>query len=497
MEPLITIVGATGAGKSKVRRAAQSRYISVFLIMLVQLAVDLATRFNGEIINGDAMQMYRGLPVITNKIPLEERNGIPHHLIDFVGLDEEPWRISKFKSESLRLIKDIHSRGKLPILVGGTHYYTHWVLFNDMLVEEDYGDDDGRLDVQHDEDTERPATAKDWSILDAPAEVMLEKLREVDPTMAARWHPNETRKIRRSLEIYLKSGKRASEIYAEQHRQRQVNVGGNGDDREIPDATSGQLRYQSLILWPHTERETLYGRLNARVETMLDQGLISEARSMSEYVRTKELSGNQVDLTRGVWVSIGFKEMEPFFAALRAGTSSEAELRALKQSCVESVKTSTRQYSAKQVKWIRNKLWTSLSEINATDRLYIFDSTNVEEWDKHVTVPSEEIVRAFLSHGRLPDPKSVSTLAKSTLGEFDKQKKSTASSAKQLPAIALKQMTCDLCHKTMTGQEQWEIHISSSHHKRALKSVARKARRDEYLRNQVLAKGSVQEITKE
>jgi tRNA dimethylallyltransferase len=473
-----------------------SSYVSVSDNAL-QLAVDLATRFNGEIINGDAMQMYQGLPIITNKIPLEERNGILHHLIDFVGLEEEPWRISKFKKESLRLIKDIHSRGKLPILVGGTHYYTHWVLFNDVLVEEDPTNGEGRLDAQYDEDTERSATTEDWSVLDAPVEVMLDKLREVDPIMAARWHPNETRKIRRSLQIYLKSGKRASEIYAEQHRQRQVNIGNNVDDREILDANYGKLRYQTLILWPHTEREALYSRLNERVETMVDQGLISEARSMSEYVKATELSGNQVDVTRGVWISIGFKEMEPYFAAQRAGVSTEAELRALKQSCIESVKTSTRQYSAKQLKWIRNKLWNSLSEINATDRLYVFDSSNVDEWAKHVTVPSEDIVHAFLSNGRLPDPKSLSTLAKNTLGGFEHQKRPTTSSGEQLPAVALKQMTCDLCNKTMTGHEQWEIHIRSSHHKRALKSVARRAQRDEYHRNRVLTKGSVDEVTQE
>jgi tRNA dimethylallyltransferase len=473
-----------------------SSYVSVSDNAL-QLAVDLATRFNGEIINGDAMQMYQGLPIITNKIPLQERNGILHHLIDFVGLEEEPWRISKFKKESLRLIKDIHSRGKLPILVGGTHYYLHWVLFNDVLVEEDSMNGEGRLDAQYDDDTERSATTEDWSILDAPVEVMLDKLREVDPIMAARWHPNETRKIRRSLQIYLKSGKRASEIYAEQHRQRQVNIGNNVDDREIPDANHGKLRYKTLILWPHTEREALHSRLNERVETMVDQGLISEAQSMSEYVKATEQSGNKVDVTRGVWISIGFKEMEPYFAAQRAGVSTEADLRALKQSCIESVKTSTRQYSAKQLKWIRNKLWNSLSETNATDRLYVFDSSNIDEWAKHVTVPSEDIVHAFLRNGRLPDPKSLSTLAKNTLGGFEHQKRPTTSSGEQPPAVALKQMTCDLCKKTMTGHEQWEIHIHSSHHKRALKSVARRAQRDEYHRNRVLTKGSVDEVTQE
>lgn len=96
--------------------------------------MDLASRFNGEIINGDAMQMYRGLPIITNQIPVEERNGVPHHLISCVELDEQPWFVGRFRSESLRLIDDIHARGKTPVLVGGTHYYTQAVLFKDQLL---------------------------------------------------------------------------------------------------------------------------------------------------------------------------------------------------------------------------------------------------------------------------------------------------------------------------------------------------------------------------
>jgi tRNA delta(2)-isopentenylpyrophosphate transferase len=87
------------------------------------------------------MQMYRGLPIITNQIPVEERNGIPHHMISCIGLDEEPWRVGTFRMESLRVIKEIQSRGKLPILVGGTHYYTQSVLFNDALVGDGSGDE--------------------------------------------------------------------------------------------------------------------------------------------------------------------------------------------------------------------------------------------------------------------------------------------------------------------------------------------------------------------
>lgn len=453
--------------------------------------MDLATRFNGEIINGDSMQMYCGLPIITNKIPMEERNGIPHHLIDRVSLEEEPWRISTFRKEALRLIKEIHSRGKLPVLVGGTHYYTQSVLFDDALVdegeEEEQHEEEGIWDLQQKGRDIASPTVEDWAILDAPPEVILQKLREVDPVMADRWHPNETRKIRRSLQIYLQTGKPATEIYEQQRRQRLEAGTGSGGDNGDNFARPGRMRYQTLLFWTHAERENLYKRLDARVDTMVQQGLIAEAQAMSDHLKKRESQGVTVDQTRGVWVSIGLKELEPYFAALRAGLSSEEELTALRRSCIESVKTTTRQYSAKQVKWIRNKLWNSLAEADAAHRLYILDS-NVDGWDKCVTEPSERVVHAFLSNERCPDPKMLSELARNMFDarEKDHQKKLAAVSAAESPSVFMKQLTCNLCHKTMMGQEQWGIHVRGTGHNRALKAAAKREQREEYLRSREL-----------
>ncbi|PCG98734.1 tRNA isopentenyltransferase [Penicillium occitanis (nom. inval.)] len=451
MQPLITVVGATGTGKSK-------------------LAVDIAKRFKGEVINGDAMQLYRGLPIITNKIPMHEREGVPHHLIDFIGLEEESWRIGQFRKECLRVIQDIHSRGKIPVLVGGTSYYVQSVLFNDALVGE--AADDVLLDEKLPERQERNAS-EDWAILDAPVESMMEKLREVDPVMADRWHINEGRKIRRSLEIYLKTGRRASEIYEEQMRQRQAAI------EHAEGVTAGQLRYSTLIFWVHSEREKLYRRLENRVDTMAEQGLIAEAKTLSEYAVKQEAQGNPIDLSRGVWVSIGYKEIEPYFTALRAGNSSGKELEALKESCLESVKTSTRQYSNRQVQWIRKKLWTALADIGATNRLYVLDATDPGAWNSCVSEPMERIVQAFLSNETLPEPKSLSQMAEETLAEREQNYTKVTTP----PAQTLKQIACEVCNKTMMGQEQWDIHIRAAPHRRAVKAAAKKAHNMEWLRN--------------
>ncbi|KAJ5204034.1 uncharacterized protein N7498_004913 [Penicillium cinerascens] len=446
MNPLIAVVGATGTGKSK-------------------LAVDLASRFNGEIINGDAMQMYRGLPIITNQIPVEERNGIPHHLLSCVDLEAEAWRIGRFKKEALRLIDDIRSRGKLPILVGGTHYYTQAVLFKDQLVGEGSDDEDGPEPFQ-----ELPSTSDKWPILESSPEVLMEKLREVDPVMAERWHPKDARKIRRSLEIYFQTGRRASEIYAEQKLLK----------NEAVMKDEGLLRFENtLIFWVHAEKEILNARLDARVDGMIEQGLMAEAETMSDYLQTKQSQGIEVDQTRGVWVSIGFKELAPYFAAVQEAKLNEEELENLKKRCIDSIRTATRQYGSSQVKWIRNKLWRALSDADMTRRLYLLDSSSVKGWDECIAKPSEDIVQSMFEDRPTPDPKSLSKLANTVLGAKEEQGRSQPNSDMQC-------FTCDMCNKTMAGEEQWNIHLKGYGHKRAAKSAARKAERDAYFRKREL-----------
>ncbi|KAL6231444.1 hypothetical protein BDW75DRAFT_233589 [Aspergillus navahoensis] len=452
MRPFVAVVGATGTGKSKVNDPS--------------LAVDIASRFNGEVINGDAMQMYRGLPIITNQIPVEERNGIPHHLISCIDLEENPWRISMFRRECLRLISDIHARGKLPVLVGGTHYYTQSVLFQDQLVskEPESSDEESCSYLAEDVDS-----AVKWPILDAEPELVLQKLREVDPIMADHWHPKDTRKIRRSLEIYFQTGKPASQVYAE---QRQSKPATTNDDNG---SCKGQLRFDTAIFWVHSEKTTLEERLFKRVDVMIEQGLLSEASRMADYLQEQKAQGVTVDQTRGVWVSIGFKELAPYFNALREDVRTEKELEALKQLCIGSVKIATRQYAMSQLKWIRNKLWAGLSEAGMTDRLYLLDSTNVDNWTKNITEPSERLVEALIEEKPLPDPKSLSEFAKTTLEALE---------VKSLPTDhrPTKCITCDICRKTLTNEEQWRIHINGSVHKRVLKSLVKKRERDAYLR---------------
>lgn len=421
------------------------------------------------------MQMYKGLPITTNQIPIEERGGIPHHLLACIDLDQEAWKIPQFQRRCLEIIDEIRSRGKLPILVGGTHYYTQSVLFHQQLV----GDRVEDADQMYDEGAEM----EKWPILGAPVEEMLEKLREVDPVMAERWHPKEKRKIRRSLHIFLQTGRPASEIYKEQKAQLK-NLAASNDEKPpgkgfggYTEDETGHLRYPTLLFWVHSDAETLQQRLNSRVETMIDQGLLGEAQEMFDYLEEKKSQGLHVDRTRGVWVSIGFKELDPYISALSSNEYSPEELQRLKEECVESVKAATRQYSRSQIKWIRNKLWNSLEETNAIDRLYILDSTNVEDWSNAVRLPAEDITEAFLSGNGRPHPTEVTAVAKALFESKSDKKKQYSSED-----MEIKLRKCELCNAKALTQEQWEIHMNGRRHKNAVKGAEKRAQREEYFR---------------
>ncbi|KAL5598053.1 hypothetical protein FOBRF1_011846 [Fusarium oxysporum] len=326
-EPLVVVLGSTGTGKS-------------------DLAVELATRLNGEIINADAMQLYNGLPIITNKITVEEQRGIPHHLLGHISLDEQPWDVDDFKREATRTIREIRGRGRLPILVGGSQYYVDPILFKEVIL------DDIDLDM-----------SKSFPILQEPGEVMLHELRKVDPVMADRWHPKDRRKIQRSLEIYLRSGKRASEYYAEQQARK-----------EATQQDANKQPWENLLFWVYSERDVLRDRLDKRVDKMQTSGLMDEVRELYEFKHKKEVEGQRLDMTKGIWQSIGYKQFEPYLSAVDEGREA-AELEKLKSAGLEEMKSATRRYAVYQTRWIRLKQIPRIREIGpeAMNNMYLLD----------------------------------------------------------------------------------------------------------------------------
>lgn len=425
--------------------------------------MDLATRFNGEVINGDAMQMYDGLPIITNKITTEEQNKIPHHLLGFIALDEEPWRVGLFKKRASQVIQEIRSRGRLPILVGGTHYYAQSLLMEESLVAK-----------QLDETKQEPGelTAKEISekfpILDGPTEAILEQLREVDPVMADRWHPNDRRKIRRSLEIFLQTGKKASEIYMEQ-KERKDLARAPVDSLEDDETSEAAVNNASpLVFWVHAEAETLKARLDARVDKMMQAGLLDEVKSMNDYLLRHTQLGQEVDSSRGIWVSIGWKEFEPYLSALKSGTATPEKLAELLAVSIEQTKTATRQYAKRQTRWIRLKLIPGLSNQKKLDSLYLLDGTDLTNWSESVSKSALDVTADFLAGNELRAPSSLSAVAKELLTP---ERSYDHSDRRDLWV----RNECEICHIVCNTEELWQSHLKGRTHRRGLKKQRKKA----------------------
>ena len=422
-------------------------------LILYQLAIDLATHLDGEVINGDAMQMYDGLPILTNKINVEEQQCIPHHLLGFIGHDEEPWVVGMFRKQASKIIREIRSRGRLPIVVGGTHYYTQSLLFEDSLAADNVDGEEVRTWLSDQEISEK------FPILDGPTRGMIDKLKEVDAMMADRWHPNDRRKIRRSLEIFLLSGRKASDIYAEQKNAKSLNA----KSTSIVIEENHQPLTDTLLLWVHSHSDILKERLDERVDKMLEAGLLNEVKSMQTFLHKQQASGATVDETRGIWVSIGWKEFEPYLAALQSNVESQDKLAELYETSIEQIKAATRQYAKRQVRWIRLKLLPALSDRDALRQLYLLDGTDVSLWADGVSIPAIGIAKNFLAGEELQSPHEMSAAAKQSLA-FENLID---------PEERLIRQECEICKTVCVREEQWQAHLNSRRHRSLFKKRQR------------------------
>jgi tRNA dimethylallyltransferase len=371
---LIAVIGATGTGKS-------------------QLSIELCRAFNGEVINADLVQMYKRLPTFSNKLSVQERQGIKHHLFDCMdspilplnaegSKDVAEYTMKNFVQDATNTIKDIHGRGKIPVIVGGTHYYIQSLLFNDHHVPEP---------------TERTEAElkKNTELLDQAQNVLRNQnteeyhkiLQIIDPKIALKYHPNDTRRTRRLLEIYVeqKGMKTPSELYQQQ--------------KQTPRFSS------SLIFWLHTERDSLIKRLDDRCEAMLDNGL----KELQEFVDSLSIDLRQVDLTKGIFQAIGVQEFTEYLYA----QDDKSQTEKLYNGALERMKISTRQYAKRQVKWITNRLGPlcfghgNNNNNNNYLKMYCLDSSNVSEYSDKVIKNAMTLTQKFLKQQHQQPPESL------------------------------------------------------------------------------------------
>ena len=279
-KPLVILVGPTAVGKTAA-------------------SIGLAKALNGEIISGDSMQIFKGLDIGTAKISQSEMDGVVHHLIDI----KEPWEsfsAAEFKRLADEAIADIHSRGKLPIIVGGTGFYINSVLYEYHFGE---AETDEAYRAQLQQYLELHGNDALWQLL-------LEK----DPASAERLHSNDTKRVMRALEVLHVTGIPASE------RQNTV-------DRQT-------MRYDAVYIALNLPREILYQRINHRVEQMMAEGLEQEVRNaLAQGVPQDALS----------MTSLGYRQMIQYF-------NGEISL----ERAVELIQRDTRHFAKRQLTWFRH-----------------------------------------------------------------------------------------------------------------------------------------------
>lgn len=262
------------------------------------LGVRLAQRLEGEILSADSMQIYKGMEIASAKPTEDEKGGIPHHMMDFLEPDKA-YSVADYVEAAHSCIEDIHARGKLPLIVGGTGLYIS-SLINNLKFDDTGSDSAFRAEMKQ--------YAKEHG-----NQALWERLRQNDPKAAAKLHPNNLNRVIRALEVFHISGTTISEA---QERSRA---------EESP--------YETYSLMPDYSREELYGRIDKRVDKMLEMGLLEEAREF--FTHHDYITSSQ---------AIGYKELKPFI-------DGEKPL----EECVLRLKQATRNYAKRQLTWF-NKL---------------------------------------------------------------------------------------------------------------------------------------------
>ena len=275
MNKIIVIVGPTGVGKTS-------------------LSIELAKRFNGEVINADSTQVYKGLDIATAKVTEEEKENIPHHLFDIKNITED-YTVYDYQKDGRMCIDNILNRKKTPIIVGGTGLYVKALLY-------DYEFKEGNIKGEY----------SDFSNED-----LYQKVININPNTDI--HINNRKRLERFLDYYNNTG----EI--------------------IENNKTDKLLYDAIFIGLTTDRETLYERINKRVDIMVDNGLIEEARKIYDSnIRTK-----------AIMTPIGYKELFPYF-------ENQKDL----DECLDNIKQNSRRYAKRQYTWFNNQMNVNWFSVN-------------------------------------------------------------------------------------------------------------------------------------
>ena len=283
---VICIVGPTASGKTSI-------------------SVELAKKLNGEIISADSMQIYKKLNIATAKVTKEEMQNIKHHIIDICDVTDN-FSVADFKNMCYDKIDEILKRKKVPIIAGGTGLYISSVVYN-MDFKEENMDNEFRESLYN--------LAKEKS-----NQYVHDILKDIDPESAKLIHPNNLKRVVRAIEMAKNTKKTKSEHMKDEQKRIQ----------------NENSKYNFLIFYIDHDKELLYDRINKRVDIMVDQGVVDEAKMVYDM---------KLDRNSTCMQAIGYKEFFPYF---------EGEITL--EQAIEDLKKDTRKYAKRQKTWFKNKL---------------------------------------------------------------------------------------------------------------------------------------------
>lgn len=294
-KPLVIIAGPTACGKT-------------------DTSIMLAKKINGEIISADSMQVYKFMDIGTAKVTPEEMVGVKHYLIDELLPDEE-FNAMIFQQKAKKYIEEIYSKGKIPIIVGGTGFY-----INALVYDNNFMLTDNNLSIRDKLLEEVEAKGEEF---------VYEKLKAIDPEYAAIVHPNNVKRVVRAIEYYCQTGQKMSQHNLE------------AKQRKSP--------YDVSFVVLNMEREKLYERINLRVDLMIKNGLLDEVKNLLDRGYSADLVSMQ---------GLGYKEFVPYF-------NGETTL----ETAIEELKQGTRHFAKRQLTWFRRQskgLWIDLTNEDKT-----------------------------------------------------------------------------------------------------------------------------------
>ena len=293
-KPLIVLTGPTASGKTS-------------------LAVALAKKIGGEIISGDSMQVYKHMDIGTAKVTEDEKEGVPHYMINELDPGEE-CSVALFQQKVKQYMNKIYEKGNIPIIVGGTGFYIRAITHN----------------IEFQEATTKDTTIRDTLMKQAHEEgpdALYNQLRQVDPISANKIHKNNIQRVVRALEYYQQTGEPIS-THNEKEKIRQ---------------TPYNLVFFALSM----DRGLLYSRIDERVDLMIEKGLVDEVKSLLDQGYSKNLPSMK---------GIGYKEFYPYL-------ENQEDL----YSCIDTLKQNTRHYAKRQLTWLRHQVepvWIDVDQYN-------------------------------------------------------------------------------------------------------------------------------------